>query len=101
MAADGIEKTEKITINLGLVDLGEIDLLVAEGFYANRTDFIRSAIRRQLETRSGAVRDTVLVPPMAAVTVAFDAGEAARWMLHCHHMPHLATGMMTTLDLAA
>jgi Arc/MetJ-type ribon-helix-helix transcriptional regulator len=54
-----IEKTEKITINLGLVDLGEIDLLVGEGFYANRTDFIRSAIRRQLETRSGAVKDTV------------------------------------------
>ena len=50
---------------------------------------------------SGAVRDTVLVPPMAAVTVAFDAGEAAAWMLHCHHMPHLATGMMTTLDVAA
>lgn len=50
---------------------------------------------------AGAVRDTVLVPPMAAVTVALDAGEAARWMLHCHHMPHLATGMMTTLDVAA
>ena len=48
---------------------------------------------------AGAVRDTVLVPPMAAITVAFDAGEAARWMLHCHHMPHLATGMMTELDL--
>jgi Arc/MetJ-type ribon-helix-helix transcriptional regulator len=54
-----VEKTEKITINLGLVDLGEIDLLVGEGFYANRTDFIRSAIRRQLETRSSAVKDTV------------------------------------------
>jgi len=54
-----IEKTEKITVNLGLIDLGEIDLLVGEGFYANRTDFIRSAIRRQLETRSTAVRDTV------------------------------------------
>jgi len=53
------EKTEKITVNLGLVDLGEIDLLVGEGFYANRTDFIRSAIRRQLETRSTAVSDTV------------------------------------------
>ena len=54
-----LEKTEKITINLGLVDLGEIDLLVGEGFYANRTDFIRSAIRRQLETRANAVQDTV------------------------------------------
>jgi Arc/MetJ-type ribon-helix-helix transcriptional regulator len=54
-----VDKSEKITINLGLVDLGQIDLLVSEGFYANRTDFIRSAIRRQLETRSGAVDDTI------------------------------------------
>ena len=54
-----LDKTEKITINLGLVDLGQIDLLVEEGFYANRTDFIRTAIRRQLETRAGAVNDTV------------------------------------------
>jgi Arc/MetJ-type ribon-helix-helix transcriptional regulator len=54
-----VEKTEKITINIGLVDLGQIDLLVNEGFYANRTDFIRTAIRRQLETKSGAVDQTV------------------------------------------
>jgi Arc/MetJ-type ribon-helix-helix transcriptional regulator len=54
-----VDKSEKITINVGLVDLGQIDLLVDEGFYANRTDFIRTAIRRQLETRSGAVADTV------------------------------------------
>lgn len=54
-----IDKSEKITINLGLVDLGQIDLLVNEGFYANRTDFIRTAIRRQLETRSGAVERSV------------------------------------------
>jgi Arc/MetJ-type ribon-helix-helix transcriptional regulator len=54
-----VDKTEKITINIGLVDLGQIDLLVAEGFYANRTDFIRTAIRRQLETRSAAVDATV------------------------------------------
>jgi len=54
-----VEKTEKITINIGLVDLGQMDLLVAEGFYANRTDFIRTAIRRQLESRSAAVDETV------------------------------------------
>lgn len=54
-----IDKSEKITVNVGLVDLGQIDLLVAEGFYANRTDFIRTSIRRQLETRAGAVEDTV------------------------------------------
>jgi Arc/MetJ-type ribon-helix-helix transcriptional regulator len=54
-----VDKSEKITINVGLVDLGQIDLLVAEGFYANRTDFIRTAIRRQLESRADAVNDTV------------------------------------------
>ena len=54
-----VDKSEKITINIGLVDLGQIDLLVDEGFYANRTDFIRTAIRRQLETRAAAVDDTV------------------------------------------
>ncbi len=54
------ERTEKITINVGLVDLGQIDLLVSEGFFANRTDFIRTAIRRQLESRSDAVERTVV-----------------------------------------
>ena len=42
-------ESEKITINLGYVDLGHIDLLVQEGFFSNRTDFIRTAIRNQLE----------------------------------------------------
>ena len=51
--------TEKITINLGYVDLGHVDLLVQEGFYANRTDFIRTAIRTQLATRASAVEQTV------------------------------------------
>ena len=59
MVAPEAEKTEKITINLGLVDLGQIDLLVQEGFYANRTDFIRTAIRAQLGSRSSAVDQTV------------------------------------------
>jgi Arc/MetJ-type ribon-helix-helix transcriptional regulator len=54
-----VDKSEKITINVGLVDLGQIDLLVDESFYANRTDFIRTAIRRQLESRANAVNDTV------------------------------------------
>lgn len=53
------EKTEKITINLGYVDLGQIDLLVREGFYANRTDFIRTAVRNQLATAATAVNRTV------------------------------------------
>jgi Arc/MetJ-type ribon-helix-helix transcriptional regulator len=54
-----VDRSEKITINVGLVDLGQIDLLVSEGFFANRTDFIRTAIRRQLDSRADAVERTV------------------------------------------
>lgn len=51
--------SEKITINLGYVDLGHIDLLVEEGFYSNRTDFIRTAIRNQVDRHADVVRQTV------------------------------------------
>ena len=51
--------SEKITINLGHVDLGQIDLMVQEGFYSNRTDFIRTAIRNQLERHAGTVKQAV------------------------------------------
>jgi Arc/MetJ-type ribon-helix-helix transcriptional regulator len=50
--------TEKITINLGYVDLGHIDLMVGEGFYSNRTDFIRTAIRNQLERHAEVVKQS-------------------------------------------
>ena len=50
---------------------------------------------------AGALRDTVHVPAMGSVTIAFDAGEPAPWMLHCHQMGHLATGMMTELAVSA
>ncbi|HYC05644.1 MAG TPA: CopG family transcriptional regulator [Azospirillaceae bacterium] len=52
--------SEKITINLGFVDLGQIDLLVQEGFYSNRTDLIRTAIRNQLDRHAEAVRQATL-----------------------------------------
>lgn len=52
--------SEKITINLGYVDLGRIDLLVQEGFYSNRTDFIRTAIRNQLATHADTVSQTLV-----------------------------------------
>jgi len=51
--------SEKITINLGFVDLGHIDLLVQEGFYSNRTDFIRGAIRNQLDRQNDAVKQSI------------------------------------------
>jgi len=52
-------ETEKLTINLGVVDLGQIDLLVQEGFYSNRTDLIRTAIRNQLSIHAEEVKRTV------------------------------------------
>lgn len=51
-------ESEKITINLGFVDLGHVDLLVREGFYGNRTDFIRTAIRNQLDRHGDAARQS-------------------------------------------
>jgi Arc/MetJ-type ribon-helix-helix transcriptional regulator len=56
---DRAGESEKITINLGYVDLGRIDLLVQEGFYSNRTDFIRTAIRNQLSTHGEEVRESI------------------------------------------
>ncbi|MDD2712292.1 MAG: CopG family transcriptional regulator [Simplicispira sp.] len=54
-----VPESEKVTINLGFIDLGHIDLLVSEGFYANRTDFIRTAIRNQLAVQADVVRQVV------------------------------------------
>ena len=51
-------ETEKITINLGYVDLGHVDLMVQEGFYSNRTDFIRTAVRNQLDRHADVVRQS-------------------------------------------
>src|SRR6266481_2848862 len=53
-------ETEKITINLGYVDLGHVDLMVQEGFYSNRTDFMRTAIRNQLERHADVVRQSTV-----------------------------------------
>jgi Arc/MetJ-type ribon-helix-helix transcriptional regulator len=54
-----MSETEKITINMSVVDLGKIDLLVQEGFYQNRTDFIRTAIRYQLANHAAEVKDSI------------------------------------------
>ena len=57
---DRTGESEKITINLGFVDLGHIDLLVQEGFYSNRSDFIRTAIRNQLSTHGEEVKKSIV-----------------------------------------
>jgi len=73
-------EAEKITINLGYVDLGHVDLLVAEGFYSNRTDFIRTAIRNQLSAHGDALKQVVARKMLVLGLQHFSAAdlEAAR-----------------------
>ncbi|HLH93447.1 MAG TPA: CopG family transcriptional regulator [Xanthobacteraceae bacterium] len=79
--------SEKITINIGYVDLGQVDLLVREGFYSNRTDFIRTAIRNQLERHGDVVKRSATRKSLdlglrhysrADLEAARDAGEKLR-----------------------
>jgi Arc/MetJ-type ribon-helix-helix transcriptional regulator len=84
-----IVESEKITINLGFVDLGQIDLLQREGYYSNRTDFIRTAIRNQLDRHNDAVVKTVarhqLEMGLRRYSKAdLEAVKAAGDMLHIH-----------------
>jgi Arc/MetJ-type ribon-helix-helix transcriptional regulator len=85
MAKQGLVETrrrepesEKITINLGYVDLGGIDLLVQEGFYSNRTDFIRTAIRNQLGSHGEALKQTVARRSMVLGLQRYTRGDLER-----------------------
>jgi Arc/MetJ-type ribon-helix-helix transcriptional regulator len=80
---------EKITINMGFVDLGQIDLLVQEGFYSNRTDFIRTAIRSHLAThaevvKQAAARKTLVLGLQHFSREDLEAVQAAGQQLHIH-----------------
>lgn len=92
------DKTEKITINLGLVDLGQIDLLVDEGFYTNRTDFIRTAIRRQLDSRADAVTTTATRRTLTLGTLHLDRAELERLRAHGHTVEIRVLGLATVAD---
>jgi Arc/MetJ-type ribon-helix-helix transcriptional regulator len=70
-----MSETEKITINIGSVDLGRIDLLVQEGFYASRADFVRTAIRNQLERQKSAVDSITSRKSMVIGTLSFNRKE--------------------------
>ena len=109
-----IGETEKLTINLGVVDLGQIDLLVQEGFYSNRTDLIRTAIRNQLSVHADEVQRTVarrtLVLGLQHVTRAeLERARAAGQMLHIHALglariaddvtPELARATIQTVEV--
>ena len=91
--------SEKITINLGYVDLGHIDLMVQEGFYSNRTDFIRTAIRNQLERHADAVKQTSACGTIAAKTSKRCVQPARRSTSMCWALP--ASPMMSRPNLPA
>ena len=67
--------TEKITVNIGIVDLGRVDLLVQEGFYASRADFVRTAIRNQLERQKTAVDSITSRKAMVIGTMSYSRRE--------------------------
>ena len=106
--------SEKITINLGFVDLGQIDLLVAERFYANRSDFIRTAIRNQLASHADVVKQAVARKTLVLGLQHFSADDlralkAAKQRLHIRVLglatiaadvtPELALATIASLDV--
>ncbi len=98
-------ETEKITINLGPVDLGQIDLLVEEGFYSNRTDLIRTAIRNQLAIHAQAVSETVTRRALVLGLQHFsrqdlEAAQAAHQRLDIHVLGLASIASDVTPELA-
>jgi Arc/MetJ-type ribon-helix-helix transcriptional regulator len=72
--------TEKVTINMSVVDLGQVDLLVEEGFYSSRTDFIRTAIRNLLNQHSEAVKQSITRQTMAVGAVGYNRKELEQFL---------------------
>ena len=98
--------SEKITINLGYVDLGQVDLLVAEGFYGNRSDFIRTAIRNQLGSHSDALKQVVARKMLVLGLQHFSAddlraAQAARHKLQIRVLGLASIAADVTPELAA
>ncbi|WP_345813437.1 CopG family transcriptional regulator [Paraburkholderia sp. PREW-6R] len=99
-------ETEKITINLGPVDLGQIDLLVEEGFYSNRTDLIRTAIRNQLAAHAQVVTETVTRRALVLGLQHFtrqdlEAAQAANEQLDIHVLGLASIAVDVPPELAA
>jgi len=98
-------ETEKITINLGYVDLGQVDLMVQEGFYSNRTDFIRTAIRNQLERHADVVKQSTVRKSLDLglrnySRADLEAAQRAGEMLHINVLGLATIAHDVTADLA-
>jgi Arc/MetJ-type ribon-helix-helix transcriptional regulator len=89
---------EKITINLGCVDLGQIDLLVQEGFYTNRTDLIRTAIRNQLAAHADAVSQAVSRKTLVLGIQHFTAADLRAVQAAGHRLQIRVLGLASIAD---
>lgn len=92
------EKTEKITLNLSLIDLGQIDLLVQEGFYANRTDFLRTAARAQLAVHADALQRTVERKTIVLGLESYTRQQLEDLRAAGHHLQIRVLGLATIAD---
>jgi Arc/MetJ-type ribon-helix-helix transcriptional regulator len=90
--------TEKVTINLGLVDLAQMDLLVEEGFYTNRTDFVRMAIRNQLQQHADAIRQTVTRKRFVMGMQRYSAAELEKTVANNEQLDIHVLGLATIDD---
>lgn len=97
-ATSAAADSEKITINLGFVDLGQIDLLVTEGFYGNRSDFIRTAIRNQIAVHADAVRQVVARRMLVLGLQHFDAATLAAVVAARERLQIRVLGLATFAD---
>jgi Arc/MetJ-type ribon-helix-helix transcriptional regulator len=90
--------SEKLTINLSVVDLGHIDLLVDEGFYSNRSDFIRAAIRAQLNLHQDALKQAVVRKSMAIGVLNYDRADLERCLAKGEKLAIRVVGLVTLAD---
>lgn len=89
-----MSETEKITVNLSVVDLGKIDLLVQEGFYSSRTDLIRTGIRNLLNTHDSAIQDTIVRRTMAIGIVGYGKDELEKVLAEGNQLDIRVIGML-------
>ena len=93
--------TEKITINISGVDLGQIDLLVDEGFYSNRSDFIRTAIRNQISQHSDAVKQSITRRTMAVGMLVYDSSDLEKFRARGEMMEIRLMGVLVLNNVSA
>lgn len=91
-------ETEKITVNMSVVDLGQIDLLVEEGFYSNRTDFIRAAIRHQLLRHDTELKQSIVRKTMAVGVVNYSRKDLEKAQARGDQVSARVIGMLVIDD---